>query len=549
MAAGESLARRNPVAIALGASALLGLLYLFWQPATLDLSAQTFRADLWSREGWVLWNDAWYGGHTLPGYSLIYPPLGALLGPAIVGVLSSLAATACFALIATRCFGEWAWLGTLWLGLGVAAALYAGRITFALGLAIGLGALLAMQRERALLAAGGALLAGLASPVAGLFTGLAAAALVLAPRVRLPGGAEPREAGRGDVRPAAATLIGAALGVALMALAFPTPGYQPFAFSAWIWIPVVSAVLSFLAPADRPALRWGAILYAGLGIAAFALETPLGGNAVRLGTTFAGPLLALILLGRRNLLLLLLAAPLLWWQWSATVRDVAAATGDPSTEAAYYAPLIEELRARGDGPTRVEVPPTRNRWEAARLAPSVPIARGWLRQLEAEDFELFTDGRLDPIAYQQWLYEHGVGYVALADAEPDYLAEDEVALLEAGGLDYLREVYADEHWRLFEVLNSDGISPEPADALASGGARVTALGPDSYSVEVPGPGDYLLRVRYSSYLGIASGGPACIEDGGGPSTRLEVPSGARRTIEIRASLSLDGLLRRDRSCG
>ena len=42
---------------------------------------------------------------------------------------------------------------------------------------------------------------------------------------------------------------------------------------------------------------------------------------------------------------------------------------------------------------RVEVAFTHNHWEAAHLATSVPLARGWERQLDEKANPLFYDGR------------------------------------------------------------------------------------------------------------------------------------------------------------
>ena len=90
-----------------------------------------------------------------------------------------------------------------------------------------------------------------------------------------------------------------------------------------------------------------------------------------------------------------LALPLLYWQWVAPVRDLSDAAGDPSVHSSYYQPLLAELERRTRGrPVRVEIPPTRNRWEADYVAPRFPLARGWLRQLESGDFDLFTGGNL-----------------------------------------------------------------------------------------------------------------------------------------------------------
>ena len=524
--------RRHPVLLATAISALASAVYLVWQPQPLDLAAQVFRAELWEREGWVVWNEAWYGGHEVPGYSLLFPPLGALLGPELLGAICAIAAAAIFATIATRAHGERAWFGAAWFGLASTVPLYGGRTTFALGLTLGLGAMLALQGRRALAAPILAAAAALASPVAGLFTALAGAAVWSARR-----------------DPASIAVVAAAsIATLALALAFPTDGFQPFVAGALL--PLVLACLAALAalPGDELVLRRGAALYLLLALAAFLVETPLGGNVVRLGTVLAGPVLAVALWRRRTLALALLAVPLLWWQWTATVRDVAAAEGEESTEAAYYEPLVAELERRAGGePVRIEIPPTRSRWEAAYVAPSVPLARGWLRQLESDDFDLFDDGELDADSYGEWLYLNGVSYVALPDAEPDALAEDEVDLLERGGLPYLREVWTDEHWRLFEVRAFDG-SPGPRGAsLASGGAVVTELGPDGFTVEVPRPGEYLLYIRHSPYFEVVAG-EACVEDAGDGDIRLTAEGEGPQAIEVRASFSIEGALGRNRIC-
>lgn len=558
--------RRHPVRLATAISALLSAVYLIWQPQTLDLSAQVFRAELWERDGWVLWSDAWYSGFTVPGYSLLYPPLGAWLGPELLGVICAVAAAALFAVVASRAYGERAWLGCAWFGAASTVALYGGRITFALGLALGLAAVWAMQREKPALGALAGFLAGLASPVAGLFTALAAGAAGAAGivgRVRVEG--SEREAGEspkvaigrkgtylvpnlpiGWRRAAFAVLIAASASTLLPSLLFPTDGYQPFALSAFVPVVLIAGAALALLPRDERTLRIGVALYAALVLVAFVFDTPLGGNAVRLGATFAGPLIALALFGRRPMVLALVALPLVWWQWTATVRDVAAAEGDPATEFAYFEPLIDELSTL-PGVGRIDIPPTRNRWESAYVAGRIPLARGWLRQLESEDTELFTGGNLEPATYAQWLYRHGVSHVAVPDAELDYLAVDEVRLIEEDDLPFLREVWSDEHWRLFEVRATDGSEAPSRDALASGGAFVQRGDQNGFNVRVPGPGEYLLNMRYSPYFAVEQGN-ACLEDAGDASTRLTVEGAGLQEIDVDARFSLDGLLRRDRVC-
>ena len=88
------------------AAAVLAVAYLLVAPSPADLAAQTFRADLFSAHGFLLWNDFWYSGHSLLGYSLIYPPLGALIGPRLVGVIAVIATAALFGALARARYGD-----------------------------------------------------------------------------------------------------------------------------------------------------------------------------------------------------------------------------------------------------------------------------------------------------------------------------------------------------------------------------------------------------------------------------------------------------------
>ena len=142
--------------------------YLVAEPRPGDLAAHVFRAELFGREGFTLWNGHWYGGHHTPAYSVLSPPLSWLLGPRLLLVASCVACAVLFERLAREHFGpERAWAGALWLGVGTVTLLATSRLPFALGTAFGLGALLALARDRPRAAAALALLSPLASPVAG----------------------------------------------------------------------------------------------------------------------------------------------------------------------------------------------------------------------------------------------------------------------------------------------------------------------------------------------------------------------------------------------
>jgi hypothetical protein len=537
------IARTRPLLVATVLSALLGVVYLIWQPPTTDLAAQTFRADLWDRAGFVIWNPYWYGGHLVPGYSLLYPPLGAWLGVALTGALSAVVATWLFARLSLEGWGERAWLGVVWFGLASGVALYSGRITFALGLALGLAALLAVQRRRPGWAALGAVLTAAASPVAGLFLGMLCTAVLLADRfpARRDAAARPTVR-RLPVDAALAAAIAAALALMLVSIAFPTTGYHPFGLGGYVWIPLLALVVFAFADRDHGVVIWALALYALLGLFAVLVETPLGGNVTRLGATFAGPLLAILLIRRRPVLLALLAIPLLWWQWETTVQDVSRAAGDPAAQPGYYEPLLDQLAMRDTGAValRVHIPPTESRWEAVEVAERYAITRGWLRQEETDDFPLFRSGPIDPDRYLEWLIARGVDYVAVPDAELDYTARTELELVDSSAYP-LKQIWAGEHWRLFAVPGGGAGKRIDALELRADGFTVRTA---ARTVSVP--------VRYTPYFRVAEGA-GCVEQDPRSDQRtrvvlVEPPRAGSVEISVEARFSPAGALGRDRDC-
>ncbi len=433
--------------------------YLILAPPAGDLAAATYRSELFARHPLATWDTGWYAahGHWLPGYSLLSPALGALLGVRLLLALSALAAVVLFELIAERVFGRTA--GRVAAGvfaLGFCVSLLSGRVPYDLGFAIGLGAVLALMRDRFALALVLAALTSLASPVAGAFLALVGLALALAALSSREHASAVWRDGRHGLALAAAAL----LPILVLTIAFPEGGFEPFAASAF-W-PALGGVLliALLVPrgplSERGQLvvRVGAALYALALIGAFVLRTPMGGNAARLGPLLAAPLVVGVLWERRRTAALLLAPVLLYWQLVTPIRDYSALAGDQSVHASYYAPLLAELRRQDGGrPTIVEVPLTHAHWEAAYLAGhgGVALARGWERQLDERYAHLFYEPSLSVSAYRAWLIENRVAYVALPDAPLDAAGLAERALI-VRGLPYLREIWRAKHWRLYRVM-------------------------------------------------------------------------------------------------
>ena len=512
-------------------SALVSLVYVLVEPRTVDYAAGAYRAFLFGEEGLALWNGNWYSGHHVLGYSVLFPPLAWLLGPRILGALCAIVAAGLFERLVRGHFGDRARWPALWFGLASTAPLWSGRIPFLFGATIGLGAVLALQRDRRTLAVLLALACGLGSPVAGLFLGLAVTAYAAA---------APRE----RWRVAGGMLAAAVLPAVLIALAFSSDGREPFQVSTFWPLPLLSLGFALAVPREQRTLRIGAVLYGLACVAAFVIDTPMGGNAARLGGLIGGPLLLAALLVRprplgRPLVAVaaLTLAGLAFIQWSPPVRDSIKAFEDPSVDAAYYRPLNAFLDRAGGPIGRVEIPFTRSHWEAYEVGRHHPLARGWLRQQDIERNGLFYGGALDGLTYAAWLTEHGVRWVALPDAKPDYSSYDERALIEAG-LPYLRLRWRSEHWRVYEVtLPSTMVVPQ-------NGARfeLTELGLDSLTLRASGPGEATVRIGWSQHWKPSAG---CVERDG---EWIRVIADRAGAIRLSMSFSPERIVQRGRRC-
>jgi hypothetical protein len=497
---------------AVALSSALALLMLLWSPPVGDLAAQVFRAELFSRTGLAIWNGSWYGGHYTLTYSVLFPPLGALLGLQVVGGLSVVSSAYLFDRLVRDRWGAEARWATLWFAAGVVTLLADGQLTFALGVAFGLASLRCLQTGRSALAVAAAAGCALASPVAAVFlAGVLLAAMA--------------ERGR---RPHWAALTAAALALVLTAvpnLAFPEPGQFPFVFSSFIAVPLWSAGALYVLrglPEERQ-LRRVIVGYLLAATVIWLVPNALGGNAVRLGALFGGPVLAAVVLSRRPRvapwILALVLVGSLYWQLTASVNQIARSVGDPSTASDYFEPAAGWLRAHGGEGMRIEVPPTANHWESAYLAPSFELARGWLRQLDTtRDDVFYGDRELNDREYSAWLRGNAISYVALPDAPLDYssAAEERLILRDPP---YLTLRHRTEHWRIYEVRH-----PKPLIApLGTGRAETLWVGRQGFALQIDRPGEFLVRVNFTPYWSISHGAGCILRRGDWTVARASQP--------------------------
>jgi hypothetical protein len=510
--------------------------WLLVYPHTPDLAAQVYRAALFREAGFLVWDSRWYGGHLIPGYSLLFPPLAALLGVRAVGALSVLASAALFEALVVRAYGPRVRWAAVWFAIAALGDVWSGRVTFALGVSFAFGAVLALTYRRFFVAAVLAAVCTACSPVAGVL--LALAGLTHALVARSP-------------RALFVLAAPAAILAGVLAALFGEGGWEPFPLLSFLAsVAVVLAFLLALPPGWR-APRIGGIVYLGACVACVAVHTPMGANVERYGVLLAGPLLLCAVLcdvrdrprprsasgGSRALpstrrptwaVALALVGIAVWSVWG-PVRETLAVAGNRSTSAAYYLPVehyLAAVEARTGQPVRVEVPFTRSHWEAAWLAVHVSLARGWEKQLdERYDGVLLAPG-LTAAAYHAWLLREAVGYVALPDAPLDPSSAGEGRLITAG-LPYLRLVLRTTHWRIYEVL---GATP-----IAQGPGTLRTLGHDWFVLRARASGSFLVRVHYTRYFTVTFG-VACVREGQEGWTEVSVPHAGAVRVEAHFSL-------------
>ncbi|MGG8409789.1 MFS transporter [Streptomyces sp. 12297] len=493
-----ALRERYPVgSVVLAVTALAGVLHVVWffvfANSGGDLAAQDAWAEFVGRHPDSAYNLAWYGGMHPVSYSVVSPYLMSVLGVRTTMMIAGTLSAGLVTLILFRCRG--AVRNPVPPAMAAVFGLFcnaiSGRVTFGLGVMFALGAVAAVfcwprkwARNRWGKAAVAAPLAGLAtaaSPVAGLFLGVVAAALFLSAR-----------------RPGAYALgLPPVIIVGLSAWLFPFSGTQPMSIGTAA-LPFLFAVLSLvLVPPKWKTVRLAAAVYAVGVFLTWLVDSQVGSNVTRLAMLFAGAVFVAALpyteRGKRKWYALVLGfVGVNTWITINSVNDIVHTTPAASW-ARELAPLVDQLQQAGTDRGRVEVVPARSHRESSALSPYVNLARGWNRQADLERNPLFYDDTLDSENYREWLDRWAVHYVVLSADEPDSGGKHEAELIRSG-VPYLQRVWSNENWDLFRVSR-----PTP---LADLPATVRRVGAGELVVDVKEAGAVRIRVPYSPWLGL-----------------------------------------------
>jgi hypothetical protein len=487
-------------------------------PPGADLAEHAYQRTLFLHHGFTLWNNFWYAGrYSFVTYSVLYYPLAALLGIKLLAVATVSTAALAFAVVVGREWGPAArWssrtFAVVWAGIVLSAA-----FPFALGAALALLAIWALQARRswrfALLAA----LTLAASPLAFLLLGLCLAGA---------GITRWRDSSL-LVPPVATMLLFGGIEVLLWRL-FPG-GRYPFSLpelAAAATFCVLGAALTWRVEGARP-LRWVFVIYLGACLAAFLIPSAVGENVARL--RYAAVPLAVLLLSLRRWrpLPVCLGALALAVSWNVTpiAGPYLKGRADPASKPSYWAPAIGYLRAHLTPSYRVEAVDTEGHWGPTYLAEAeIPLARGGYRQDDFPQNKLLYD-ELRRGAYLQWLRQLGVGYVVLTTAPPDYSARGEARLLRSGRSG-LRPVFRTPRLTVFAVPHPRPIltGAAPATVLRLTGTRLV--------VELSRAGRYRLAVRYSPYWHVDG---ACLIRRPDGMTTISAPHAGRLELSFRVN--------------
>ncbi len=527
---------REAVLCAAVAAALASLL-LWLGPPGADFAAHAYQRNAFLQHGFALWNNFWYAGrYSFITYSLIYYPLAALLGIKLLAVATVATAALAFAVVLRREWGPIARLSSWTFAFVWAGMVLSGAFPFALGAALALLALWALQSGSRWAFGALAALTAAASPLAFLLLTFVLAGI---------GVARWRDARRLLV-PAAIIGSMAATEVVLWRL-FADGGRYPFSLQELLAACVfclLGAALTWGVESARP-LRWLFIVYLAGCLTAFAIPSSLGENVDRLRyVAIPVAVLALSLRHWRPLPVAVAALALAAsWNLTPLAFSFVNASADPASSEAYWQPAISYLHRHLSLSYRVEAVDTAGHWDAVYLPRAgVPLARGWFRQNDfPQNRVLYSDDELAHAAYLAWLRSLGIRYVVLTDAPTDYSARGEATLLRSGRSGLTR-VMKTKHLSIYAVPSPHRLITGP------GSAKVVGLTETRVTVRAMAAGTYRLAIRYSPYWMASSG---CLDPGHDSMIRLRLfaPGTVRLTFHFNARRAVAAFAgRRPQSC-
>jgi hypothetical protein len=527
------LVREATLSAAAAASVAAALAWL--GPPGTDFAAHAYQRTLFLEHGFTLWNNFWYAGrYSFVTYSLIYYPLAGLLGIRLLAVATIALAALAFAVVLWREWGaETRWssrtFAVVWAGIVLSAA-----FPFALGMSLALLAIWALQAGKRWRFAALAGLTIAASPLSFLLLVFFLGGVAIARRETLW-----RNWG-----PITGVVAVALVEVALWRI-FPGQGRFPFSgleLAGGVAFCASSLVLTWRVERAR-VLRFFFAIYLAAIVAMYLVPTAIGENIARLRYASI-PIMVLVFALRRweprwacvGVLVLAVA-----WNVSPLAYSLFRNGGDVTTQAKTWSSAISYLEAHLKPSYRVEAVDTTTHSAAVYLADArIPLARGWYRQDDFPQNEVFYDAHLGAKSYLSWLHGLGVGYIVLAHATPDYSSQGEAKLVRSGRLG-LQRVFHTSELSIYKVPHARSIITGPRSPF------ITSMTQSRIGLVVHRGGTYRIAVRWSPYWHASLG---CLSEGKDQMIRLTTrhPHFVRLTFQVDASRALNEIVGQQPTC-
>ena len=516
------------------AAALVAATLAWLGPPGSDLAAHAYQRTVFLEHGFTLWNNFWYAGrYSFVSYSVIYYPLAALLGIRLLAVATIALAALAFTAVLWREWGpttRWSSrsFAVVWAGIVLSAA-----FPFALGFALALLAIWALQAGRRWRFAALATLSLAASPVAFLLLVVVLAGVALARHASVPA----------NWVPYAAIAVAGTAELVLWRL-FPGGGAYPFSFAeiaAGVVFCLLGLAFTWRVESAR-VLRFVFAVYLVASVVSYLVPSAIGENIERLRYV-AIPLAVLVLSLRRwrpllpGLAVIALAVS---WNLSPLAASYASGKADVTAKKSAWPAAIAFLHAHLGPSYRVEAVDTSGHWPAVYLADArIPLARGWFRQDDFPQNEVLYS-KLGAKTYLAWLRGLGVRYVVLSSAPPDYSARAEAALVRSGRAG-LQPVFFTSELTVYAVPKPRSIVTGPDKP------RLVMLTQERIGVAVHRGGDYRIAVRWSPYWRASDG---CLREGKDQMLRLQTRAARHVTIvfQVNADNALDELAGAQHHC-
>ncbi len=462
-------------------------------PPGTDLAAHIYQRTVFLDHGFTLWNNFWYAGrYSFVTYSLLYYPLAAALGIRLLAVATVATATLAFAVVVWKEWGPRArWssrtFAVVWAGIVLSAA-----FPFALGAALALLGLWALQARRPWRFAALAGLTAAASPIAFLLLVLIVIGLALG-----------RRADRWLQVAAGAGLLAVVLLEALVLRVFPPSGRYPFSvaeLAAACTYCGLSTAFAWRAEGART-LRWVFPVYGVACLTFFFVSSGVGENIARL--RYAAIPVSVLVLSLRNWRPLVPALVVfglaISWNVTPLATSYVRAADDPASHAAYWQPAISYLRGPPDA-----LLPRRGGRHRRPLGGAVPAtcgdpARPWVvppGRLPAERAALRP---ARPSLVRAVAAQHGRPVRAPDDGAPGLQRADRGGAGRVAGAHCSRLSIAPATSSSTRSLHATPIITGP------GPARLSRMGESTIVATVARAGTYRIAVRFSRYWQTSAG--------------------------------------------